>query len=218
MLVKAITSGRSAAFLGLALLAVAGGASAQMYKWVDANGKTHFTDQPPPATAKSAPIKTSSTGQSNVELPYALTVATRSSPVTLYTTSSCPGCDEGRTHLKNRGIPFVEKTVTNSNDEEHLKQAGTGDGKLPLLLVGRTKLTGFNAKNWDSTLTLAQYPAKKMLPANYRYPAPQAAAPVKAAAPVAQQDKAPVEQTDEEEGDKTPRVPAPRNAPPGFKF
>ena len=66
MLVKAIASGRSAAFLGLALLAAAGGASAQMYKWVDANGKTHFTDQPPPAMAKPAPIKTSSTAPANV--------------------------------------------------------------------------------------------------------------------------------------------------------
>ena len=35
--------------LGLALLLCAAGASAQMYKWTDAKGVVHFSDQPPPA-------------------------------------------------------------------------------------------------------------------------------------------------------------------------
>ena len=34
--------------LGLALLLGATGASAQMYKWTDAKGGVHFSDQPPP--------------------------------------------------------------------------------------------------------------------------------------------------------------------------
>ena len=212
MLVKAL-QGRRGAWLGLVLLAAASSASAQMYKWVDANGKTHFTDRPPPETAKAAPIKALSGGRPVVELPYALSIAARSNPVTLFTTASCAGCDTGRTHLKNRGIPFVEKTVSNSDDEAQIKLAG-GDGRLPLLVVGRTKLTGYTAGSWDSALTQAQYPAKKMLPANYQYPAPQAAAPVQAK-PVA----APAEVAEPaDEADKTPRVPVPRNAPPGFKF
>lgn len=215
MLVKALHM-RRGALLGLVLLAAAAGASAQMYKWVDANGKTHFTDQPPPASARPMAIKPAPGTRSAVELPYALATAARNHPVTLYTTASCAGCDMGRTHLKNRGIPFVEKTVSNGADEEKLKQVG-GDGSLPLLLIGGKKIAGFQANNWDSALTQAQYPARKMLPANYQFPAPQAAAPVQArpaAAPPAKLADA----DDDEEVDRTPRVPTPRNAPPGFKF
>ncbi len=215
MVVKALHM-RRGALLGLVLLAAAGGASAQMYKWVDANGKTHFTDQPPPASAKPVAIKAAPGARASVELPYALATAARNNPVTLYTTKPCAGCDMGRTHLKNRGIPFVEKTVSNGGDEEKLKEVG-GDGSLPLLLIGSKKIAGFQAGNWDSALTQAQYPAKKMLPTNYQFPAPQAAAPVQpkpVAAPPAQ-----VADADEDDGaDKTPRVPTPRNAPPGFKF
>lgn len=202
--------------LGLALLLAASGASAQMYKWVDAKGKTHFTDQPPPASAKAAPIKSMTGGRVAVELPYTLANAARTNPVVLYTTMPCAGCDMARTHLKNRGIPFMEKTVNNGNDEEMLKQVG-GDGSLPLLLVGRTKIAGYQAGGWDSALTQAQYPLKKMLPANYQFPAPQAAAPPQPKPAAAAQVK--VADADEEEvTDKTPRVPTPRNAPPGFKF
>ena len=39
--------------LGALLLAASGGTSAQdMYRWVDAQGKVHYSDQPPPADAR----------------------------------------------------------------------------------------------------------------------------------------------------------------------
>lgn len=37
----------------LAGLAMASGAEAQMYKWVDKDGKTHYTDTPPPPDTKA---------------------------------------------------------------------------------------------------------------------------------------------------------------------
>ena len=46
----------------LAIAATGGVAHAQMYKWVDKDGKTHYTDSPPPDDAKKlAPPKGSST-------------------------------------------------------------------------------------------------------------------------------------------------------------
>lgn len=210
---KLKTSMRRGAWLAVVLLTAAGSASAQMYKWVDANGKTHFTEQPPPASAQPAQIKSMTATRAQVELPYALATAVRSHPVTLYTTTPCAGCDLGRAHLKNRGIPFTEKTVNNGSDEEKLKEVG-GDGSLPLLLVGSNKVTGFQAARWDGALSAAQYPAQKILPKNYQYPAPQAAAPVqpKPAKVLAKDDG------DDEETKKVPIVPPARNAPPGFKF
>ena len=211
MVVKALHM-RRGALLGLVLLAAAGGASAQMYKWVDANGKTHFSDRPPPANAKPAEVKAGPAARGAVELPYGLATAVRASPVTLFTTSNCSGCDLGRTYLKTRGVPFTEKTVTTAADGAALLQAG-GDGNMPFLLVGGAKVTGFQPSAWGSALTAARYPTQKTLPANYRYPAPQAAG----AAAAVKAEPAPAAQAAPEEP-RAVEPPPPRNAPPGFKF
>ena len=40
--------------IAVAAMLVAATAGAQMYRWVDKDGKVHYTDTPPPAAAKSA--------------------------------------------------------------------------------------------------------------------------------------------------------------------
>jgi glutaredoxin len=213
---------RRGAFLGLALLLSAGSASAQMYKWVDAAGKTHFSDTPPPANAKTAPIKggAPSAGPSTAGLPFALANAVKNFPVTLYTTASCGPCDAGRSFLRGRGIPFSEKTVTTSGDSERVKAAG-GDGMLPLLVVGSAKSNGYEQGAWGSMLDLAQYPATKMLPSSYQYPAAVAANPSAAAPQAAAQDSeaaARAQAAAQAEEEARRKAQAPATAPPGFRF
>ena len=219
---KAVTTSslRRGAYLGLALLLCAGGASAQMYKWVDANGKTHFSDQPPPATAKPAAIKSSSTAASGASLPYALAQAARNYPVTLYTTSACPGCDQGRALLTARGIPFAEKTISSAEDEQKLKEV-TGSVNMPALTVGNAKSSGFHAPTWTSMLNVALYPETKMLPPGYQNPTAAAAAPrpVKASAP--DQDAlrvAAAAQEEEKRRKDAAAAKAKSTTPPGFQF
>lgn len=195
--------------LALALLMCAAGASAQMYKWVDASGKTHFTTSPPPLSAKTVNVRSASEGGSAVALPYALAQAVRSAPVVLFSAQSCGGCDMGRDFLKRRGIPFTEKTVSTGNDEAKLKEAGS-NGQLPLLLVGPKKVIGFETSLWDNALNAASYPTAKILPSNYVYPAaiPAAPPPVQvAAAPPPPPVEAPRKRKAEEP-----------TAPPGFQF
>ncbi|NML61297.1 glutaredoxin family protein [Massilia sp. RP-1-19] len=164
------------AAVGVALLLLGAAASAQVYKWVDAKGVTHYSDTPP--ASKQAEVKAYAGADAVlVPLPYELARVARSAPVTLYTTPKCQGCDAGRALLKARGIPFSEKTVTTASDQDKLKEAGS-DGQLPLLLVGRNKLLGFQSDAWDSALTNAAYPARSMLPSRYRHPDAVAAAPV----------------------------------------
>lgn len=210
---------RRGACLGLGLLLCMGSAGAQVFKWVDANGKTHFSDQPPPATAKPAQLKQSVGASSGVALPYALTTAVRNYPVTLFTSSPCSACDQGRALLKLRGIPFSEKTVSTPADAEKLKEAG-GEGGLPFLTVGSAKSTGFQAEAWTSMLNIALYPATKILPASYQYPSAVSAAPK----PVkVEPDKEAVRlaaAAQEEEKRRKEAVVKPKSpsAPPGFQF
>jgi glutaredoxin len=189
--------------LVLLLLCAAGAAQAQMYKWKDARGVTHYTDTPPPNGATAAPIKSS--GAPSPSLPYELAEPAKARPVLLYTTSGCAACDEARSMLRARGIPFAEKTVNSNEDHAALKRAGS-NGQLPLLLVGRGKTIGFEQVTWDTLLTDAGYPLTRMLPAGYQWPAPSPAAPPPAKPVV---EEAPVARSE--------RKP-PVNAPPDFQF
>ncbi|MEJ7808034.1 MAG: glutaredoxin family protein [Telluria sp.] len=211
---------RRGACLTLALLLCMGSASAQVFKWVDANGKTHFSDQPPPATAKPSQMKQSGGTTGGVALPYALATAVRNFPVTLFTTDPCGACDQGRNFLKARGIPFTEKTVATEADLAKLKEAG-GNGSMPFLTVGKTKSTGFQAEAWSTMLNVALYPATKMLPASYQYPTAVSAAPkpvkaepdqeaLRVAAAAQEQEK-----RRKEAAQGKPKSPT---APPGFQF
>ncbi|MES3023854.1 MAG: glutaredoxin family protein [Pseudomonadota bacterium] len=161
---------------GAALLLCAGSASAQLFKWVDAKGTVHFSDTPPPDKAKTLKVKPFSGVDGGTPLPYELAQAARGHPVTLYTTASCVACDAGRSHLNARGIPFAEKTVTTPEDQAKMAAAG-GTGAMPLLLVGPSKLAGFEAGAWDTALTNAEYPLKSQLPRTYKNPSAVAASP-----------------------------------------
>lgn len=199
---------RPALLLGLAALLCFGTAGAQVYKWKDGKGVTHYSDQPPPSSTPArvkVELKSFSTGGA-LDLPQELAGAVRDSPVTLYTTAQCEGCTNGRAMLVARGIPFREKTVTGADDQAALKQAG-GDSQLPFLVVGRSKLAGYEQGSWDNALNAAGYPADKRLPASYQYPPAVAAAP-----------PAPPQPPQQPPADEPPRKLPPLNAPPGFQF
>ena len=200
---------RRGALLGLALLLCAGSASAQLYKWVDANGKTHFSDRPPPPGARPAALK-GKVGTSTANMPYALATAMRNFPVTMYTTKPCSACDLGRSYLKTRGIPFSEITVSTAEDEAKMRAAG-GDGNMPYFIVGNAKESGYLQSKWESMLDGARYPATNVLPLSYQHPAATAAAPV---APKAAQAAT----AEQEEPGRSDAAKPDSNAPPGFRF
>lgn len=207
----------TASVLVVTLLLAAGAAHAQLYKWVGPDGKITYSDAPPPKSAKQVEQKdlASTTGSASTSgLPYELAQAVRNHPVTLYTGDKCEPCDEARSYLKQRGVPYAEKTVTSNDDIARLKQVSS-DSRLPLVTIGRDKHTGFESGAWGATLSAAGYPQTSMLPKTYRQPAAEAAAPKAKIEKSAQQGQAGVN------GTETPAASAPPaigNAPPGFRF
>jgi len=177
---------KAASSLAMALLLCAGSAGAQQtYRWTDAKGIVHFSDQPPPASeGRKVEAKAAGSATADASLPYALAAAVRNAPVTLYTGRACAVCDQGRALLLARGIPFTEKTVSSNDDIAKLAQAGS-DGQLPLLLVGRTPLIGFDSAAWQGALSDAAYPSENILPANYQQVAATPAAPPRGPSPEA---------------------------------
>lgn len=195
------------------VMTCAAGAHAELYKWVGPGGKITYSDTPPPTSAKQVETRPTAFGNAGESsLPYALSEAVKNNPVTLYTGAKCVPCDDGRTMLTARGIPFSEKTVSSNDDIARLKQAG-GNAQLPLLVVGRTTQQGFESGGWAAALTAAGYPETSKLPNTYRNPPAEAAAPAPKppAARQAQSTKAATRSADD-------LPPAIGNAPPGFRF
>jgi glutaredoxin len=197
----------------LALLLCAAAAHAQLYKWVGPDGKVVYSDTPPPSNAAKVERKNVSGGSPDSELPYEVAEAKKNNPVTLYTTTNCDSCNNGRKLLTTRGIPFSEKTVVTSADIEKLKAAG-GSSQLPFLTIGRNKKEGFESGSWDAALTAAGYPESNRLPKTYQNAPAESAAPVVKPEPPKTADSKPAEPV--RPGDKP--QPTGSNVPPGFRF
>lgn len=193
-------------FLGLGCTA---GASAQLYKSIGPDGKVTYSDTPPATSQIEKKLTVRDTASASESLPYELAEAVKKNPVTLYTTTKCKPCDDGRKLLSSRGIPFAEKTVNTNDDLAVLHQAG-GDQQLPLLTIGHQAQQGFDADTWNMALGALGYPEASKLPKTYHNPPAVAAAPPK---PVPENK---VTQASES-GTPQPAPPS-GNAPPGFRF
>lgn len=161
----------------LTLACASAGASAQMYKWVAADGRINYSDTPPPPDARKAERKLLSANGAAAggELPYELAQLAQTQPVTLFTMPNCAPCDEGRSLLQGRGIPYSEKSVISADDIAALQKAG-GSSALPFLQIGQVKQQGIDAGTWQQLLSNAGYPANSRLPKSYQPAAVQAAA------------------------------------------
>lgn len=147
-------------FLLALLLATA--AQAQTYRWVDKEGKVHYGDRPPAATAGQIQERRLGAPAVDKTLPYSVQQAVANFPVTLYVTADCSeGCKDGRDYLKARGIPFSEKNVATSEEAEALKKLAGGEAIVPVLTVGSKNARGWLQSDWQRLLDAAGYPKEK---------------------------------------------------------
>ena len=154
----------------LGILLAANAAAAEMYRWVDKDGNVHYTDSPPPASARQVQEKNlgGNTAPSG-DLPYATRQANKNFPVTLYVSDCGELCTQARQHLARRGIPYTPKNPLNNNTDAEALRKLIGDPMVPVLVVGKlSPLKGFDAGSWDATLDTAGYPRSK--PYGYKEP------------------------------------------------
>ena len=190
-----------------------------LYRIVGPDGRITFSDKPPTAAAKVTPLSADGKDAGNAAsaLPYELRQVAAKYPVTLFSAKECMPCDEGRTLLRSRGIPFTEKTVESNEDAESLKRLAN-TSSVPLLTVGGQQIKGYSAPEWTQYLNAAGYPEKNKLPAGYRYAEPSPLVAVKPAESTTNAAKAP-------EAPARPSAPTPAPAtrvtpsnPAGIQF
>lgn len=145
--------------------------AAQLYRWVDADGKVHYTDKPPPKDAKDIEKKRVNTATDAVPLPYAVQQAAKTFPVTLYSADCGAPCDQARALLEKRGVPYSERNAADPEVQAELKKVtGSQDVDVPVLQVGRASVVkGWESGQWNTALDAAGYPKT----AAYKPPTPK---------------------------------------------
>jgi glutaredoxin len=146
-------------FFGLVgLLAFTLIVNAQQYRWVDEKGRVHYSDTPPPPSAKDAKKKDLKGNAVGAQQSYELTKAMQESPVTLYTHPDCKdACQLARDVLNKRGIPFKEVQTVDPQGLEKLK-ALSGGITVPVMVVGALVEKSVSENAFNSALDVAGYP------------------------------------------------------------
>jgi glutaredoxin len=158
-----------ALLLGLAVAAGAGwveaARAAELYRWVEENGRVHYSDQPPPPEVRNLERRRLGDKPGASALPYGLQEAVRQFPVTVYTAEGCgEGCKQGVAYLTRRGVPFTEKDARVADNANVVMSHAGGKLEVPLLIVGGSALRGYEESTWAATLDAAGYPRSSALP------------------------------------------------------
>lgn len=141
-----------------------------LYKVVGPDGKITYTDQPPTSVQNKVQSVNErgggAEGDGGAALPFELRQVVQRYPVTLYTADKCAACDSGRQLLRERGIPYSERTVTSGEDVDALERL-TGSTAVPILSIGSQLMRGYQRSDWSAYLDAAGYPKTSKLPAGY---------------------------------------------------
>ena len=148
----------------IVLISSAALVQAETYKWVDAEGKVHYSDHPPPPDVRKSERKQLRDKPGEVALPYVLQQATKNFPVTLFVYECGEGCTQAQNFLLKRGVPHTAKDPTAPGMREELKKVTGGDAIVPVLQVGRRVLRGFEESTWNAALDDAGYPKTALVP------------------------------------------------------
>ena len=141
-------------FLLLALLIASTPASAGIYKWTDAQGRVHYSDDPP-ADAKAQQVKVkinSIQGPAVVSTIRHTSAAKAKDKVRIYTAVWCGYCKRAKAHLAAKSVPYDEMDVETS-ERGRSEFAQLGGRGVPVILVGSQRMDGFDASALDVMLT-----------------------------------------------------------------
>ena len=117
--------------------------SAEIYRWTDAEGRVHFSDEP----HNTMPSEQVSVRVNSYESVTYESLGSYTPPndrrVIMYSTSWCTYCKKARNYFERNRVRYVEYDIEESSRaKEEFDQLG-GKG-VPLIVVGRTKMSGFS--------------------------------------------------------------------------
>ena len=152
-------------------------ASAEIYKWVDKSGVTHYSDSPTEITAESdedeveeiqtpesapedtpqlpdeTPRNTQSPDSSdNPDETQEDVVALTSPSVEIYETSWCGYCKKAKDFFRSRGIDFVTYDIDRDQQARSRMQSLTSRMAVPYVVINGQGIQGYSVAAYEQAL------------------------------------------------------------------
>ncbi len=121
--------------------------NAEIYKWVDEQGKIHFTDNPP-KNKQAEEVKLKINTYSSVEIKPLIERLAKPGKVVMYSAEWCGICTQAKQYFRKNNIKYisydVEKSRTGKMDFKLLR------GKsVPIIIVGNKRMNGFTVSRFN---------------------------------------------------------------------
>lgn len=128
----------------------------KLYKWVDANGKVSYQDQPPPKGSKILSEKdVKSTATIRNEKQYSQNKALPA--VTIYTIDNCDVCERFITLMRKNRVPHIELPFKTDREAQSKILEATGSLRVPSVMIGDTVFQKEDTAELRKALTKAGY-------------------------------------------------------------
>lgn len=159
--------------LGTVLLLAAGAADAgaEIYKWVDAQGRVHFQDHPPEQGAASGAVEVTPSRKAAREpaaappaqigspLPFgtpapagAVVPEPQKATVELYTVGWCGWCKKAKAYFTAQGIAFTEYDIEKDAAAAARKQQLDSRPGVPFAVVNGISIHGYSVEAYERAL------------------------------------------------------------------
>jgi len=129
------------------LLLVSNAANSEIFKWVDENGKSHFTDTPPPNT-QTEEVTLKINTYSAAEITPLVERLGKPDKVVIYSAEWCKICDKAKKYFRINNIAYVsydvEKSRTGRIDYKLLRGRA-----VPIIIVGKKRMNGFSVSKFS---------------------------------------------------------------------
>lgn len=125
-------------------------ADAQVYRWVDEDGKVHFSDRKPVAeNSEEVELKSINSYEAVEIKPAPRSADNGHQPrVVMYATDWCPYCAKARKHFADNGIRYTEYDIDKDPAARRRYEAMDATG-VPVILVGDTRINGFSVEGFE---------------------------------------------------------------------
>ncbi|WP_019528700.1 glutaredoxin domain-containing protein [Dasania marina] len=120
----------------------------EIYKWVDENGRVHFSD----SKDTQQPVETVTLQMNSYQhvsfesLPQNSSIVSRT--VKMYSAVWCGYCKKAKQYFIAQGIPFIELDI-DKNPQAKREYKALGAKGVPVILVGNKRMNGFSVKGFQ---------------------------------------------------------------------
>lgn len=117
--------------------------NAEVYKWVDEKGRTHYSNEKP-KDKKAETVKATINSYKSVSYgKYKPGTKNPDNNVIMYATSWCGYCKQARNYFNANGIPYTEYDIEKDVDAKAAYDQLGAKG-VPVILVGENRMNGFS--------------------------------------------------------------------------